>query len=217
MSNNNQKYGNDILTYYNEKSILHSYNFLVYGDVFDKYAIASYQVVDVDIPFYKFQRVNMSYGATPYSFPVLSQEQPIDIRLTLEEHRFCNVATMIQHEQNNIVCDGVHNNPYDARGGNDPWDIHIELYNDQKKMVCRWSFQPVFFLGAENMSMVYDSNESVKYVVTFGADRIVYEQFIPYEETVIDLFPVDFRSATDVSNYANDVLQTKVKTSFLGF
>jgi hypothetical protein len=216
MTTKDQRYSNQVLSYYNDKSIVHAYNFLVHGHVLDKYYILPYQVIDVDIPFYKFQRVSMSYGATPYSFPVLSQEQPIDIRLTLEESRYRNVATMIQQEQTNIVCGGVHNNPYDARGGDDPWDIYIELYNDKKEMICRWSFKPVFFLGAENVSMVYDSNETVKYVVTFGADRIIYNGFsgsfdVPSSSTV------DFRSAKDASNYANDVSRTKVKTSFLGF
>lgn len=180
----------DIFRFYEDKSIVHSYNFYVDFGYLD-YAsfIEPYHVVDVEIPTNKFQRESVNYGVTQYSYPVLSKEQPLDIRIVLEEDRTGRVGKMINRMQRRIVHNGLHRAPITTRLGK----ISIILYDDQKKSIAKWTYRDVYFLGYDNVSLNYDSNDTIKYSVTFGSDVLVYSPMYlkAVNDSVLDSYTGD--------------------------
>lgn len=193
---------NDILSFYNDKSIAHSYNFYVDFSFLDHAGyVKPYHVVDVEIPTNKFQRESVNYGVTQYSYPVLAKEQPLDLKITFEEDRRGVIAGMIHEMQNRICTNGLHYSPHSMRLGH----IRVTLYDDQKMRLSRWTYRDVFFLGYDNVSLSYDSNESVKYSVTFGSDVVIYSNMYrsSLNDTPLDLNVSDsysFKSIVDANN-----------------
>jgi len=182
----------DMNKFYVQGTVLHSYNFYVdfkelnlpnYGigggkGKFRKTSISdsvwnfpqAHQVVDVDIPTYKFQRESVSYGATQFSYPILSKEQPLDFKMTFQDNVYGNVGRFVNLLQKTVVDGGVHRFIKDMKIGN----IYVYIADELKNSVCCWIFRGVFFLGYENLSLAYDSNDPVKYTVTFGCDVMTY-------------------------------------------
>jgi hypothetical protein len=61
-------------------------------------------------------------------------------------------------------------------------DLDVELINKEGKSVGLWRVYEPFFLGADDVSLSYASNDTMKYSLTFGADII---KFIKYEVSPI--------------------------------
>ncbi len=175
---------NDLLDFYSHKSIVNTYNFTIdfvgsggvgSGGGFEFYMlkIKPYHILSVDIPTNKFQRESHSYGATQFSFPVLSQEQPLDVRIVFEEDLDCSVGVLLNRLQQTVVNHGVHNHIEKMNLGT----IHVTMLDQHYNKVCRWSYSDVFFLGYDPISLTYNSNDSLKYNATFGSDVMHYEWF----------------------------------------
>jgi len=169
-----------IRNFYEKKSITNSYNFYV-DLIFDKMSprhpslpithfITPNHITGVDIPTHTFSRSSVSYGVTQYSFPVLNKEQGLDFKITFEEDMHGNVASFIGDLERTVVDLGLHVAPKYSRLG----DIHIYVLDTMKNATVTYVAKDVFFLGAETLSMTYDSNDSVKYSITFGTDTTGY-------------------------------------------
>ncbi len=170
---------NDLLDFYTNKSIVNSYNFTIdfvgngggIGFEFLMKKIKPFHILSVDIPTNKFQRESMSYGATQFSFPVLSQEQPLDVRIVFEEDGECNVGEMLNTMQQSVVSNGVHSNIEHMNLGS----IYVTMHDQHYNKVCRWIYDSVFFLGYDPLNLAYTNNESLKYNATFGSDVMQFE------------------------------------------
>ena len=176
--------------FYKNKSVLKSYKFDVWFN-FDKYLlnlknaaylatrgglqyvtrIKPYHVLSVDVPFASFSREATAIGTMQYSIPVLAKEQALDIKITMEEDDIGTVAGFIHEMQESIVRNGFHVPPSQSRLG----DIWVNIDNDQDGTVSGYKAKDVFFLGASSISPSYDSNDSVKYELTFGTDYMEFD------------------------------------------
>ena len=160
------------------KSVINSYNFFVEFVYNEKHAnlatdmILPMHIIGVDIPTYSFSRSNINYGATQYSFPVLNKEQALDIKLTLEEDIHGSVGDFIRYLTETITKDGLHVAPADSRIG----DMYIYIMDSMKNPINIYIAKDIFFLGYDSLSLTYDSNESIKYSVTFGTDHLISER-----------------------------------------
>lgn len=185
--------------FFYKKSIIHTYNFYVDLDLSipiygreggsGKYAgtdiannlwnyPAPYQILDVEIPTYKFQREANMFGTTQFSYPVLSKEQPIDLKITFEENAYGNIGRFVNILQYSVLersgrtreSTGVHNIIPNMKIGN----IYVYVADELKNSVYCWIFKDVFFLGYDNVPLQYDDNASLKYTVTFGCDSVQF-------------------------------------------
>jgi len=175
--------------FYKKKSILKSYKFDVWFN-FDKYAtnnteylstrggplqylprIQPYHILSIDVPFPTFNRDSTVIGIMQYSIPILAKEQPLDIKITMEEDNIGTVAGFIHEMQESIVRNGYHVPPAKSRLG----DIWININNDQDGTVSGYKAKDVFFLGASSISPSYERNDSVKYDLTFGTDYMEFD------------------------------------------
>lgn len=180
---------NPTLNFYKKKSIVNSFNFSVGLDFakHQKYAgtvdieqplyfylgnIEEHHFLSIDFPFNSFSRESVNVGTMQYSIPVLSKEQPLDIRITLEEDDRANVAGLIHTLQNTIVdTKGYHQPILFSRLG----DIYVHIKDSQGQIIGLFKATDVFFLGASGgFKGSYDTSESIKYDLTFGTDYIEY-------------------------------------------
>ena len=202
-----------LLRFFTQGSILHTYNFFVdltsvqipiYGvgggtGHFRSTNIsnavwnfpAPYQVVDVEIPSYKFQKESISLGATQFSYPILSEEQQIELKITFEDSVYGNISRFVHLLQMTVVSgDGFHNKIKDMFIGK----IYVYLADEMKNSVCCWVFYDVYYLGHENLSLSYEENAAVKYTVTFGCDCMEFlsdNSFYGVGEEDPEAFPVN--------------------------
>ncbi len=173
-----------VQSFYEFKSVIPSFKFDVMLN-FDRYStnnpelglamlsvydIKPYHILSVDLPLNTFNRENTNIGSLQYSYPVLSKEQPLDIKITFEEDQNGTIGWLIQDLQESVIRDGLHVCPKKSRLG----DIHINFNNMQDNAVNSFIAKDVFFLGATGGNHTYDSNDSVKYDITFGTDVILY-------------------------------------------
>ena len=140
------------------KSIMNSYNFYVdvtgittFND--DDVKIYPHHILGVDIPTYTLNRASVHYGVTQYSYPVLGKEQQLDFKLTLEEDAYGTVYKLIERLHRSVVSNGLHLAPKYSRLGN----LVVTLMDSQKLPITQITAKHVFFLGAESLSLTYDS------------------------------------------------------------
>jgi len=130
--------------------------------------IQPFHILDVTIPTYKFERVNMMYGQVPRSFPVIKFEG-FEFTVNLEEDEKGTVEYFINWNQRNIIDDkGYYNAP-------DLVKIPAFVLEVQDKMgipVVYYTFHDIYFLQASEPTYSYTSNESIKRSITFGCDRM---------------------------------------------
>ncbi len=176
-------------SFYKKKSVLNSYKFDVWLN-FDRYVrnpknalylatkplvfinrIQPYHILSVDLPLNTFNRESTNIGSMQYSYPVLSKEQALDIKITFEEDHRGTIAGFIQEMQESVIRKGLHVPPVQSRLG----DIHINLDNQQDGTVSGFIAKDVFFLGATGGNHTYDGNDTVKYDITFGTDVLQYQ------------------------------------------
>jgi hypothetical protein len=181
---------NDINRFYNSKSILHTYNFYVDLSQINKnintwqgeQIIHSFHITSVDIPQYKFEKKSIRMGVYQYSYPVLAEQQDIDIRLTMEEDVYGRVGRFIDLCQDTIVGrDGYYKSPNSIKHaiGN----LFIYMGDEKKESVYVWKFPNIYFMNAEAQSLSYEDNSAMKYVVTFGCDKFErYSRSFVYDE-----------------------------------
>jgi len=181
---------NDINRFYTNKSILHTYNYYVDLSQINsnintwqgEQIIHSFHITNIDIPTYKFEKKSIKMGVYQYSYPILAEQQDIDIRLTMEEDVYGRVGRFIDLCQNTIIGgDGYYKSPNSMKKaiGN----LFIYMGDEKKESVYVWKFPNIYFMNAEPQSLAYDDNSSMKYIVTFGCDKFErYSRSFVYDE-----------------------------------
>jgi len=173
--------------FYRKKSIANSQQFSVTmsfdskgvprSQLMSKYynLIQPHHVVGVDIPLNKFERVSTNTGMMEYSFPVLTAQQGMDIKITFEEDNRGTIAGFIQALQLMVFRNGANVSPYNSILG----DIYIVLYDTQLEPISQYIYKDVFFLGGTTSSLSYSNSQAVMYDITFGTSYMQFEEVTP--------------------------------------
>lgn len=134
--------------------------------------ITYHHIVDVSIPLYKYQSEVTKYGPVAKTFPVLNHEG-FQIKITFEDDSDGNVLKLI-HEMQQTVVDS--NGFYKPLNENKIGDININLFNHHGINVCQWIGKNAYFLGAEDISLSYKNDDTLKLAVNFGCDIISFRK-----------------------------------------
>lgn len=189
---------NDINRFYNNKSIMHTYNFYVDFSQINpnintwkgEQIIHSYHVSNIDIPTYKFEKQTTKSGIYQYSYPVLAAEQAIDIRITMEEDVYGRVGRFVDLCMDTIIDSGTgyYKSPNSMK--NSIGSLYVYMGDEKKESVYVWKFPNLYFMNVDQQSLDYNDNSAMKYIVTFGCDKFerysrsfVYDEF-PYKPVI---------------------------------
>lgn len=130
--------------------------------------VRSYHLQSVTVPTYNFTPEVMMYGQVPRTFPVLEFEGFI-LNCVFEDDENGTIAYMINWLQRHIIDDdGYYLSPLDLRIGK----FIVEVQDPRGFPVVYYVFNDIYFLKADDVTYDYGSNESIKYSVSFGVDRM---------------------------------------------
>lgn len=200
-----KEYSNkSVLNFYKNKSVSYTYGFSVMFD-FEYYFMSSrinpvhrsfkynfakhvsriheHHIVSIDFPFNTINRDGSRIGGMQYNYPVMSAEQPIDIKVTMEDDDRGNVLTLIQLLQQTVMNQGVHMGPKDSRLGK----IFVFVLDTQGQVIGLFTAHNVFFLGSSGFSGNYEGSETRRYDLTFGTD---YFEYKPMSDIPAKRFPL---------------------------
>lgn len=166
--------------YYNNKSILKTFNFSVIivhddsgnhtylpnGEKIPK--IEDIHILDVEIPQWEFKKEVVQYGPYKRTFPVLNHDG-FEFTITFEEDTNGTISRFINYLQRKIILNdgsGRYVAPKISRLDN----IIIDVENDKKEVVMRFDFKECYYLKSSTLNFNYNSNDSVKYQITFNCD-----------------------------------------------
>lgn len=156
---------------FSNKSIQKNFKFLVeLSEPFGKY-IRPFHILKIDLPTsYGFQMEKMQIGPYVYTWPTMKHDG-FDFTITFEEDDKGTIAKMIHVFQSMIVsdnddADGTYKTQMENRIGY----VTINIYDDAGNEVQTIIFRSVYFLNATGLNLDYESNDSVKYVVTLHSD-----------------------------------------------
>jgi len=131
--------------------------------------IRSYHVTNVTIPHYEAEPIVQVYGQVPRSFPSLKTEEPLKVTISFEEDENGTIAYLVNWLQRSIMRkDGLYNNPVNMKFG----FIAVEIQDKNGIPVVYYVFHDPYFLGTSNPTYDYNSNDAIKYDITFGVDRV---------------------------------------------
>jgi len=163
-----------LTNFYNKKTIQNSFDFLV--DIWPSKKqldfmpnVESFHVKNVTIPNFnamqKEKRVQL--GAKTISYPTIKSEG-INFRMEVEETSDGIVQKFILWCYNNYIDEnGLHNYPDNAKLDS----IEVQVMDSFGNNVVRYSFKRPFLVNADPISYSYDSNDSIKYTLSFTCDN----------------------------------------------
>ena len=168
----------NLLKSFNLKTVMPSYMFKVRFEGQNLAELEDYHVLDVTIPMYKFTPETTMYGAVPKSFPKL-EYKGFAIKITYEDDHKGTILQFIHELQKTVInSNGLYVPLNQKQIGN----LDIELQNKEGKSVGLWRASNVFFLGADDATLSYSSNDTMKYNLNFGCDVV---KFIKYNVGLI--------------------------------
>lgn len=170
-----------LLKSFHAKTVMPSWLFKVRFRNQNKFHLQDYHVKDVSVPMYKFKGVSTMYGAVPKSYPILSHDEAFVLKITYEDDHKGTVLQFIHELQKTIIDSNGLYYPLNERLIG---DLDIELRNLEGKSVGMWRATNVFFLGADDVTLDYSSNDTMKYALNFGADVV---KFMKYD---VNLIPI---------------------------
>lgn len=130
--------------------------------------IQPFHILGVTIPTYSFEKKIMWYGTVPRTFPVFNFEG-FDLAVQLEEDERGSVEYFINWNQRNMIDkDGYYTPPAQMKIKG----FVLEVQDKSGLPVVYYIFHDMYFLGADDASYSYGSNDSIKRTVTFGVDRM---------------------------------------------
>jgi len=167
----------NLLKFYNTKTVMPSYKFKVYFDNQDFKKLQDYHVLSVSVPLYKFEPETTMYGAVPKSYSKLSHKG-FAVKITYEDDHKGTVLQMIHEMQKSVISqDGLYVPLHLATLGN----LNIEIINNEGDVIGWWQAKNTFYLGADDVTLDYSSNDTMKYSINIGADVI---KFIKYDVSI---------------------------------
>lgn len=130
--------------------------------------IRSYHVASIDIPTYNFTKESVQYGAVPRTFAVLDFKDGMNIEVTYEEDELGTIAYFINWLQKQIIDRrGYYQAPLNGR-----IMIVVEIQDKNGIPTAYYIFHDCYFQTASNASYSYDSNDSIKYTISYACDRM---------------------------------------------
>lgn len=133
--------------------------------------IMPFHVVDVTIPNYRFRKESQIYGQVPRTFPVLDVDDltQMTVDVTFEEDEIGTIAYYISWLQRNIIKkNGLYNNISSNRVGK----MIVEVQNKNGIPIVYYIFHKLYYLGADSVTYSYETNDSVKYKINYGFERM---------------------------------------------
>jgi hypothetical protein len=130
--------------------------------------IRSWHVTDIDIPSYEFKAEQHDYGPLSRNLPVMEMDG-FKVKIGFEEDQNGTIAYFINWLIRSMI---------DRSGLYTPPDIckipvMIVLTEDELGLpISFYTIHDLFFLSHDGPNLGYDKSESVKYSITFSADRI---------------------------------------------
>jgi hypothetical protein len=170
------------LKFYNLKTVLPNWLFSVkFSNQTD--LLQPYHVIDVTIPMYKFKVEKQNFGAVNRSFTVIDQDSDaLIVSVTFEDSHDGVVLQLIHELQKKIIgLNGLHKPINEQNIG----DMDIEIKNYQGKSVGLFNCKNISYVGTENLTFSYTSNETMKYKIDFRCDVV---KFIKYNVNLIPIY-----------------------------
>lgn len=190
---------------YTTKTVVNSYLFYVSFDAWKhgdynlktffngeyRREIHPFMISDVTVPHAKWQKRSTSYGAVPYSYAVLQDEQDNEMKITMEENSFGTVARFIAQLESRTMNYGNNNGYYISPSQMRLPNIVVYIMNTQHFTISKYTMVSPYFVGGEELSLSYENNDTIKYSLRFHSDVIRYEQTdandtVYYEEYIYD-------------------------------
>jgi len=130
-----------------------------------------YHVIDVTLPTYRFRKETVMYGDLPRSFPVLetSHFRDLSVSLTMEEDELGTISFLINWLQRTIIDkDGFYYGPLQSRIG----DLVVGVEDKNGLPIVFYIFRELYYLAADDVTYSYETNDPIRYSITFSAERI---------------------------------------------
>lgn len=164
-----------ISKFYAEKSISHSYNFIVdfsQMPTFVHREIESFYVKSVSIPNHNFEIKSVMYGSVPKSYTIMAKDRPLQIGINFEDDLNLSVLKLAYELQTTIIDNEGFYRPLDTRNlGN----LTVVMFSTQGLPVFKWECLNLFYLGfSDTIQLAYENSESVKVEMKFGCNAIKY-------------------------------------------
>jgi hypothetical protein len=155
----------------NTKTIQKNFRFEVIIDSYPE--IKPWHVLKVSFPVsYGFKLENMKIGPYSYGIPLMDHTG-FDIDITLEEDDKGTIFDFIFDVQDRIIGSGSSaNGNYNPQTSNRIPSIKINMYKDDGEILRSYTFTNCFFMKADSLSLDYEGNDSVKYMVSFHSDLL---------------------------------------------
>jgi hypothetical protein len=131
--------------------------------------IRAYHILNVSIPTYNFKKETMFYGQVPRSFPILEMDGALQVTVTFEEDELGTIAYFVNWLQRSIITEeGYYRAPRLSLIGH----LVVEVQDKNGIPVVYHSFNDIFYLATSDVTYDYASNETIKYDITFGVNRM---------------------------------------------
>lgn len=169
-----------ISKFYDEKTVLKSYNFIVKFDELQYFTnIDPFYVKSITIPNFQFDIKTTNYGPMPKSYTVMGKDRPLIINIVFEDDFNASILKTAYELQSTVVdANGFYMTLPNRNLGN----LKILLYSNVGNLVFEWTCVNVFFAGIQDVfDFTYDNTETLKVSLKFGCDVIKYEYYNYYK------------------------------------
>lgn len=151
----------------NQVSILNSEN----AGAKDCPKIEQYQVLNITVPTFEFQKEQQPEGILTKSYPVMKFEGFV-FPILFQEDIYGTISRFISWcQRRTISTTGEYYHPDVTRLGN----IVVELINWDNQPIVRYTLEGVYFLGATAVTLDYTNGGPLPVSINFGADYLKTE------------------------------------------
>jgi hypothetical protein len=130
--------------------------------------IRSWHVVDIDIPQYTFKSEQHHYGPLARNIPDMEMDG-FKVKIEFEEDQNGTIAYFINWMIRSMIDrNGLYTPPDICK-----FPVMIVITEDELGLpISLYTIHDLFYLTSDGPNLGYDKGESVKYNITFSADRI---------------------------------------------
>jgi len=132
--------------------------------------IEQYDVVNVTVPNWSFEKETVPQGVFKQTFPVLRHEG-FELAILFEDDAYGTMSRFVRWCQARIMDE---NGLYYPKSISRIGTIVLEAYNDQNEVIYYYSFTDCYFLRATPLTFDYSQPAGQKFSITFGSDQNEY-------------------------------------------
>lgn len=133
--------------------------------------IEQYQVLNITIPTFEFQKEHEPDGILVKSYPVMKFEG-FSFPILFQEDRYGTISRFVNWCQKRIIhSSGQYYHPEVSKIGN----ISIEIIGWDNKPIMRYVMERAYFLGQTPVTLDYSNGVPLPISITFGADYFRFE------------------------------------------